>query len=259
MNKKFSTLVASLLLAGAWTTADAKLIVPTDGPVVGKSYVVGVSVSTSDGKVTGLLSADMTIDHDNEAVLTEFGNEWTLEAASVDGVDDAFYLKNAEGKYLGAGSAWYLDLKDKKDDAYAFYYDAVEKKAKLAKTYSENAAKDFYLSVIDSEDKIAVASGVHAALTFTSFTAPSELTNGGSLIESVGSDYYFLSAGDETEADATLALKYDATDGTAEFVTLDVQTKAEDYDPYLWKVSVNSYQNGLSYTFTSKVDGKKFV
>ncbi|WP_289007068.1 DUF6383 domain-containing protein [uncultured Parabacteroides sp.] len=259
MNKKFSTLVASLLLAGAWTTADAKLIVPTDGPVVGKSYVVGVSADAATGEVTGLLSADMTIDADNAAALTEFGDEWTLEAASVDGVDDAFYLKNAEGKYLGAGSAWYLDLKDKKDDAYAFYYDAVENKAKLAKTYSENAAKDFYLSVIDAEDKIAVASATHTALTFTSFTAPSELTNGGSLIESVGSDYYFLSAGDETEADATLALKYDATDGTAEFVTLDAQTKAEDYDPYLWKVSVNSYQNGLSYTFTSKVDGKKFV
>ena len=120
MNKKFSTLVASLLLAGAWMTANAELIVPTDGPVVGKSYVIGVSVSTSDGKVTGLLSADMTIDHDDEAALTEFGNEWTLETASIDGVDDAFYLKNAEGKYLGAGSAWYLDLKDKKEDAYAF-------------------------------------------------------------------------------------------------------------------------------------------
>ena len=224
MNKKFSTLVASLLLAGAWTTANAELIVPTDGPVVGKSYVIGVSVSTSDGKVTGLLSADMTIDHDDEAVLTEFGNEWTLETASIDGVDDAFYLKNAEGKYLGAGSAWYLDLKDKKEDAYAFYYDAVEKKAKLAKTYSENAAKDFYLSVIDSEDKIAVASATHPVLTFTSLTAPSKLDES-SLIKSIGSDYYFVGTGDEKVTTASAILKYDDATKGPQFVSVPGATQ----------------------------------
>ncbi|WP_075559228.1 DUF6383 domain-containing protein [Parabacteroides timonensis] len=258
MNKKFSTLVASLLLAGAWTTVDAKLTVPTDGPKVGNSYVIGASVDASTGEVTGLLSADMTIDADGDAALDEFGSEWTLEAASVDGVDGAFYLKNVDGKYLGAGIGWYLDLKDKKDDAYAFYYDAVAKQAKLAKTYSDTAAKDFYLSVISAEDKIAVASATHDALTFASFTAPSALTDGGSLIESVGSDYYFLGAGDETEDDASLALKYDKTAGTVKFEAIST-TSTEDYNAYLWKVSVTSYQNAISYTFTSKVDGKKFV
>ena len=256
MNKKFSTLVASLLLAGAWMTANAELIVPTDGPVVGKSYVIGVSVSTSDGKVTGLLSADMTIDHDDEAALTEFGNEWTLETASIDGVDDAFYLKNAEGKYLGAGSAWYLDLKDKKEDAYAFYYDAVEKKAKLAKTYSENAAKDFYLSVIDSEDKIAVASATHPALTFTSLTAPSKLDES-SLIKSIGSDYYFVGTGDEKATTASAILKYDAAKGP-QFVNVPIATQdAEAYEDYLWKVSVRTAANKTTYTFTNKA-GKSF-
>ena len=39
MNKKFSTLLVSLLLAGAWTTLDAAVVKTT--PVIGGTYAIG--------------------------------------------------------------------------------------------------------------------------------------------------------------------------------------------------------------------------
>lgn len=85
MNKKFSTLVACLLLAGAWTTADAKLTIPTEGPKVGSSYVIGSVVNETNGELTNGLGTDGTVTAAATAV-KEFGKEWTLEKAEIAGV-----------------------------------------------------------------------------------------------------------------------------------------------------------------------------
>ena len=45
MNKKFSTLVAVLLAAGAWTTLDAKVVIAESVPTAGQSYVIGTALS----------------------------------------------------------------------------------------------------------------------------------------------------------------------------------------------------------------------
>ena len=47
MNKKFSTLVAVLLAAGAWTTLDAKVVIAKSAPTAGQSYVIGTALDAS--------------------------------------------------------------------------------------------------------------------------------------------------------------------------------------------------------------------
>ena len=57
MNKKFSTLVAVLLAAGAWTTLDAK-VVKVATPQAGGVYCVGTDANLSDGVYDLLMGAD---------------------------------------------------------------------------------------------------------------------------------------------------------------------------------------------------------
>ncbi|KKB52304.1 hypothetical protein HMPREF1212_00452 [Parabacteroides sp. HGS0025] len=99
MNKKFSTLVAALLVAGAWTTLDAK-VVTVATPQIGGSYMLGTAAS--EAGLTGLVAGVSAIKGDAEVAVNAFGNEWILEAAEADG---QFYLKQkSSGKYL-AGTA----------------------------------------------------------------------------------------------------------------------------------------------------------
>ena len=84
MNKKFSTLVAVLLAAGAWTTLDARVVKITT-PAIGGSYLIGTTVTAGDGNngtVAGLLTASNLFAPTSVAAVTEATNEWTLEAAS---------------------------------------------------------------------------------------------------------------------------------------------------------------------------------
>ncbi|KKB58317.1 DUF6383 domain-containing protein [Parabacteroides gordonii] len=53
MNKKFSTLVAVLLAAGAWTTLDAKVVV-TPTPVANSAYAIGSSLNEKSAQTLGL-------------------------------------------------------------------------------------------------------------------------------------------------------------------------------------------------------------
>ena len=79
MNKKFSTLVAVLLAAGAWTTLDAKVIEVTS-PAAGGSYCVGTDADLTDGiydlllGVNGQGAATQTI--------TSASPVWTLVGTS---------------------------------------------------------------------------------------------------------------------------------------------------------------------------------
>ncbi|WP_304246510.1 DUF6383 domain-containing protein [Parabacteroides gordonii] len=54
MNKKFSTLVAVLLAAGAWTTLDAKVVKVTT-PIAGQSYLIGAGINASESAEYTLL------------------------------------------------------------------------------------------------------------------------------------------------------------------------------------------------------------
>ena len=57
MNKKFSTLVAVLLAAGAWTTLDAKVI-KVETPVSGQAVVIGSNLDGSKEEASIYLTAE---------------------------------------------------------------------------------------------------------------------------------------------------------------------------------------------------------
>ena len=248
MNKKFSTLVASLLLAGAWTTVDAKLTVPTDGSKVGSSYVIGSAVNETNGELTNGLGADATVTAMATAV-TEFGKEWTLEKADIAGVKNAFILKSAEG-YLGLADAAAnsnIELKTEKEDACAFVYDAVAKQFKLAKEYdATNAPKDAVL-VEDSDLKVvASVSGKTVLGTVAVFSAPLDYDNN-KLLTSIGDDYYFIGQEDIATGVVDDILVASAKDA-ADFASADA-----DVDANLWKkVSEASTISGVTYVFQNK-------
>ncbi len=95
MNKKFSTLVAVILAAGAWTTLDAKITVLEGAPTIGESYLVGTGANSEENQYSVLIKSDgaiaSTVDiQNNDLVLN-------LESAG----EGVFYLKAGE-LYLSA-------------------------------------------------------------------------------------------------------------------------------------------------------------
>ena len=111
MNKKFSTLVAVLLAAGAWTTLDAKVVEVTT-PVPGGSYLIGTALG--EGTVTDLLLATGS-SSDGSSDVTSSENAWTFEA--VEGQAGQFYLKSGD-KYIAAtGTTKGIELAETKDAA----------------------------------------------------------------------------------------------------------------------------------------------
>ncbi len=249
MNKKFSTLVASLLLAGAWTTVDAKLTVTT--PKIGGTYVMGTNVTAStatvDGWVTGLNGI-------STGVVSEFGTEWTLEqVVDADGKDitGQFNLKNSKGQYLvDAGNQSVADsyeagFTEKKEDAAIFKLagNAIQVvDGKGSETWAT-----YYLGVQGNVLR-AVGSNTAAIDAFATFTVAPALATGISLLEETGSDYYFVG---QTNPATDKDPKVLAQNGSlVDYTTI----AAADYDKYLWKVSKTETSNRIIYTFTNKAD-----
>ena len=98
MNKKFSTLVAVLLAAGAWTALDAKVVEVTS-PAAGSSYLVGTGIN-ADGSTeyTLLLAADGTAAKAATDAVTAESPVWTL----VDAGEGKYKLQAADGKIFYA-------------------------------------------------------------------------------------------------------------------------------------------------------------
>ena len=90
MNKKFSTLVASLLLAGAWMTMDAAVV--RVKPAIGGKYVVGIA-GEAEGEVSAWTGTDMTL---GNAAIVDSEDDMAFELKAVEGKEGVFYLKNAD-------------------------------------------------------------------------------------------------------------------------------------------------------------------
>lgn len=98
MNKKFSTLVAVLLTAGAWTTLDAK-VVEVAKPIAGSSYLVGAGIN-EDGSTeyTLLLGASGAAAKADSATVTAETPVWTLVSAG----NGQYKLQTADDKVFYA-------------------------------------------------------------------------------------------------------------------------------------------------------------
>ena len=90
MNKKFSTLVASLLLAGAWMTMDAAVVKVK--PAIGGKYVVGIA-GEAEGEVSAWTGTNMTL---GNAATVDSEDDMAFELKAVEGKEGVFYLKNAD-------------------------------------------------------------------------------------------------------------------------------------------------------------------
>ena len=255
MNKKFSTLVAVLLAAGAWTTLDAKVIEVT-APEVNGTYLLGTAVSAGDdGTVTGLLTDVTGNANDTGTAIKAFGNEWTLEAAENEG---EFYLKQkSSGKYLAAstGTATALVTEKTAAGAITFKFNAGKfEVVSVVSTTTTIAAGHVlqYSGATNNEALICAATGsynINAVATFEVGTAIT-LANFSQDVNAVAKyntdDYYFiaqesghyLNATNETTVAATASLNNIAT---------------ASLDEALWKVVELEKANGVyRYQFVNK-------
>ena len=257
MNKKVLTLCAGFLLAGSmFSTVDAKLAKAT--PEIGSTVLMGTQLSSSQmaGLVTGLTGLNEFL-----ADVTTFGAEWTLvQAKDADGVelDNQFYLKNADGKYLAEpstdGEPYAARLVEKEDDAAIFTLDK-SKRIKIAVAGSVWTT-DWYLGVSGGNLR-AVGETSTAIDSYATISAVTTFNNN-DLIKEIKGDYYFV--GTNTATVVSQVLKYDKDNGTVSLVSYPtgLNSYGSDYDAYLWKVTSSSAKNGITYTFESKVDGTKF-
>uniref|UniRef100_UPI002597D943 hypothetical protein n=1 Tax=uncultured Parabacteroides sp. TaxID=512312 RepID=UPI002597D943 len=86
MNKKFSTLLVSLLLAGAWTTLDAAIVKTT--PAIGGMYAIGTVVEGDQMKIWDTSSMKVA----DAAEVTS--DKVTFELEAVADKDGVYYLKS---------------------------------------------------------------------------------------------------------------------------------------------------------------------
>ncbi|RHU22043.1 hypothetical protein DXD68_22715 [Parabacteroides sp. TM07-1AC] len=166
MNKKFSTLVAVLLAAGAWTTLDAKVVEVTT-PVPGGSYVIG-SVFT-DGSAVLLQSDDAAVE--GTQTVSSATGKWTLVDASSD-YSGCFYLKGDADKFIAAGNgstdAATLSLKTEGELSTTHAkvpFSYINGELVVASAFTNNNVKDKELNIAASSIvAVADASAQHTAL-----------------------------------------------------------------------------------------------
>ena len=262
MNKKFSTLVAVLLAAGAWTTLEAKITV-IDSPEIGSSYVLGTGALEKDGSFAAWVQEDLSA---IAAEVTRFGTEWTLEQyvnSDNEKVDGQFVLKNPEGKYLIAADASGNSKLGEKENAIVFSL----KSGKYAEVVSDPQSAwtpGWYLTATSTQGLQGAAyvskkpqSG-YDRIQFATFSTNEDFENN-SLITTIGGDYYFVGTNNADGTDGQV-LKYDESTQTVSLESYPTSANlyGDSYDAYLWKVTKTEASNLITYTFESRIDGKKF-
>ena len=260
MNKKVLTLCAGFLLAGSFASLDAKLTKVTNKPKIGDTVLMGTNVTASAGQMENLITGLDGIVAEATDV-TKFGMEWTLEQAK-DGdgnnIANQFYLKNAKGEYLVASVAaaepYAATLSSDVEDAATFKFDG--NAIKVAVT--EGGWSDTYYLGVQSGVLRAVGEKTNAIDSYATFSTNENFENN-SLITTIGGDYYFVGT-NNANGTAGKVLKYDESTQTVSLVSYPTSANlyGDSYDAYLWKVTKTEASNLITYTFESRIDGKKF-
>ena len=259
MNKKFSTLVAALLVAGAWTTLDAK-IVKIGSPVVGGSYLIGTKVIEGDdtqGKVTGYLDPSNGYSSNSASAISAFGKEWTLVSTDVKG---QFLLMSGSNYLLAASNVATLTVNTTKNDAVIFKLEkgklvavntgtgnsalnganlelGLAGSGSIATLENPNGGSDIEFAIYSKDDITLSGSGLGSQ------KAPSQTSI-------VDGEYYFISGDGGTKMLQENASVVSATNAASAITSSDV---AE----YLWKVTSSTGTDGrVRYKFTNKKSGK---
>ena len=263
MNKKFSTLVAVLLAAGAWTTLDAKVI-EVATPKVGGSYLLGKSVLADASGVVGLVTGVSAIDGQaaGTAVKAFSLNEWTLEANDAEGAPKgSFFLKQkSSGEYLGGTTgAKTTELKTAKDAADVLVFVLEGTKFKVAAvvgtaTTSIAAGEFLQLSGVTGAETLNAGTTTANDIAVCAAFEPGDITLTGtglagqkvSAVSSYNtSDYYFIAQEN--------GYALNATDANTTAAAAMVNISSTELSKYLWKVVESGKVNGVyQYKFVNK-------
>ena len=255
MNKKFSTLVAALLVAGAWTTLDARVVTVTT-PKIGGSYMIGTDVTegdAGDGKVTAMLLATNAESSAGDVEIQTYGKDvWTLEAVpTTDFSEDVtgwFYLKSGDNYLIASTTGGQFGVDAAKTHAVPFTIS--NGKFVVAKTVNNTgtitAGNELKLQA-STEAKAEDTNGT--TLAFGVYQADAEVEFAGQtrtvLANYEEGVYYFIGA----ENGKLIGLS-DATT-----IVSDGKTNSDisDIDKYLWKVEKTEKSDGtITYSFKNK-------
>jgi hypothetical protein len=259
MNKKFSTLVAALLVAGAWTTLDAA-VVKVATPKVGGSYMIGTAVVEKDadaGTVADMLqAADAKSSASAVAIQTYGKNVWTLEAVAKadfanDDVTGWFYLKSGDKYLIASTTANQFGVEAAKTNAVPFLIK--DGKFVVAKTITNTNATDAGKELKLTTDSEATAADDGTALAFGVYEADKKVTFAGvdraALANYEEGVYYFIGA-----ENAKLIGFADEDKAKTGEVTADGATSTDiaNIDKYLWKVEKTEKGGVITYSFKNK-------
>ena len=261
MNKKFSTLVAAILAAGAWTTASADVVKVS--PVVGGTYLIGTEVNEADGKVSDLFEGSNCSIVSGESVISTMNGAWTL--VPVADKNDQFYLKNSEGEVLcissSAGSlysyyTWSGSI-DTKSIKFKF------QKGGLVVAERVEDGSNYFVSgtplkligsrpIIDWENPASDPTKLAFAIWNEDVNVGVDLAEEKTPLQTsfTADEYYLIAA----NVDNLLTDDGEGNLSTAAATSVEVA----NVDNYLWKITTGTAADGktTTYTFTNKKSGK---
>lgn len=249
MNKKFSTLVATLLVAGAGMTLNAEVVKVTT-PKIGGSYLIATTVTPGvgdAGKVAGLLKINTKGDG-VEATKTEaasyqaVGGEWTLKEISS---DPGNFMLLKGGKCI-VPDGENIILQDAAAAGRVISF--VIKEGKLVSGTKGLSIANGAVTLVDKASATPVEFGTYQA------DPVKILDKEVKAVASPAKDtYYFIAAADKK------LLSFANKDAAA--VTVD---DGEDIDlatvaNYLWKVSETTVGGNTQCTFENKAFPGKYA
>ena len=245
MNKKFSTLMVSLLLAGAWTTLDAAIVKTT--PAIGGKYAIGTVVEGDQMKIWD--TSSMKVGDDAAEVTSD---KVTFELEAVADENGVYYLKSGETylQYAGNETAatGFLSfgtdgtkLQFKIEGGQLVCLPGVDTfKGKLHMDADGNVRIPYpgYTMPADSKDLTFVV--YNEDVKFAGENLPLQTTI-------TANEYYVIAA------DGTHVLNADGT-------TVAMVAEA-DLDQVLWAVTTGTAADSktVTYKFTNKATGKVLV
>ena len=245
MNKKFSTLLVSLLLAGAWTTLDAAIVKTT--PAIGGKYAIGTVVEGDQMKIWD--TSSMKVGDDAAEVTSD---KVTFELEAVADENGVYYLKSGDTYLQYAGNetvaTGFLSfgtdgtkLQFKIEGGQLVCLPGVDTfKGKLHMDAEGNVRVPYpgYTMPADSKDLTFVV--YNEDVKFAGENLPLQAT--------ITANEYYVIAADDAHV-----LKADGT--TA------VMVAEADLDQVLWAVTTGTAADGktVTYKFTNKATGKALV
>ena len=262
MNKKFSTLVAALLVAGAWTTLDAK-VVKIATPQAGGSYMIGATVTEGDdatGQLTDLLdptNGQMTTGA--SGAIKDFSKLWKFESTGKAG---EFFLTNGTS-YLSAATGggkvvtWVANSND------AVKFKLVGNKIVATDAKGANASNsiwdgDLELMLQDGNIVTLETTGTGSPLEFAIYSKDKITLSAGldnqvspSQTSIVDGEYYFISGDGGTKMLQETAGVISTSSASADITSAKVEE-------FLWKVTSSTGTDGkLRYKFINKASGQE--